>query len=157
VPTTNLKLKDNKIDNNHINLTNIEAEIAVIGCLLWDNRSYEKIADFLTEEHFTDENNKEIFKIIKNLLDKNLLVTPVTLKNHLQELNTEGIDIIAYLNQIKETAPSSYNTSQFANILYDLHVKRSLISIGNDIIHTAIDNKAELNGKEQIEDAENNL
>ena len=28
---------------------NFDAEIAVIGCLLWDNRSYEKIADFLTD------------------------------------------------------------------------------------------------------------
>ena len=35
-------------------LTNFDAEIAVIGCLLWDNRSYEKIADFLHENHFSD-------------------------------------------------------------------------------------------------------
>ena len=31
---------------------NFDAEIAVIGCLLWDNRSYEKIADFLTRRSF---------------------------------------------------------------------------------------------------------
>ena len=46
-------------------LTNYDAEIAVIGCLLWDNRSYEKIADFLNEAHFADINNKKIFKTIK--------------------------------------------------------------------------------------------
>ncbi len=40
---------------------NFDAEIAIIGCLLWDNRSYEKIADFLTEDHFNDENNKKYF------------------------------------------------------------------------------------------------
>ena len=45
-------------------LSNIDAEIAVIGSLLWDNRGYEKIADFLTEDHFTDLNNKKIFKIM---------------------------------------------------------------------------------------------
>ena len=28
-------------------LSNIEAEIALIGCLLWDNRNYEKISDFI--------------------------------------------------------------------------------------------------------------
>ena len=33
-------------DNNFYNkFQNIEAEIAVIGCLLWDNRNYEKIAN----------------------------------------------------------------------------------------------------------------
>ena len=59
-------------------LENFEAEIAVIGCILWDNRSYEKIADFLTEDHFTNIDNKNIFKIIKKLLDQNILVTPIT-------------------------------------------------------------------------------
>ena len=38
--------------------SNIEAELALIGCLLWDNRNYEKIADFLSEEHFIDNNIK---------------------------------------------------------------------------------------------------
>ena len=40
---------------------NFEAEIALIGCILWDNRNYEKISDFLAEEHFVDENNRIIF------------------------------------------------------------------------------------------------
>ena len=62
---------------------NIEAEIAIIGCLLWDNKNYEKIADLINEDHFTDENNKIIYKTIKNLLDKNSLVSPITLKNYL--------------------------------------------------------------------------
>ena len=43
-------------DNNKLEINdkflNFDAEIAVIGCLLWDNRSYEKIADFLTPDHF---------------------------------------------------------------------------------------------------------
>ena len=71
-------------ENNFYNkFQNIEAEIAVIGCILWDNRNYEKIADLLNDDHFTNKNNKIIFKTIKNLLDKNLLVSPITLKNHL--------------------------------------------------------------------------
>ena len=53
---------------------NFDAEIAIIGCLLWDNRSYEKIADFLTEDHFSDLKNKTIFSTIKKLLDKDLYV-----------------------------------------------------------------------------------
>ena len=66
----------NNFDNK---FQNIEAEMAVIGCLLWDNRNYEKIADLLLEEHFTNKNNKIIFKTIKNLLEKNILVSPITI------------------------------------------------------------------------------
>ena len=51
--------------------SNIDAEIALIGCLLWDNRNFEKISDFLDENHFTDQNHQMIFKQIKDLLNKN--------------------------------------------------------------------------------------
>jgi len=86
VPLSNLQSVQNK-ENQEISekFQNFDAEIAVIGCLLWDNKSYEKIADFLTEDHFIDLNNKNIFKTIKRLLDKNTLVTPITLKNYLEE------------------------------------------------------------------------
>ena len=112
---------------------NFNAEIAIIGCLLWDNRSYEKIADFLTEDHFIDLNNKNIFSTIKRLLDKNILVTPITLKNYLEENNEGAFDNYTYLNQIKDSAPSTQNAHQYAKLLYDLHIKRSLIGIGQTI------------------------
>ena len=124
---------------------------------MWDNRSYEKIADFLNEEHFADENNREIYKIIRKLLNQNILVTPVTLKNHLHENDLSGIDNLTYLNQIKDSAPSTHNAFQYAMLLYDLHIKRSLISIGNEIISNAAVNENDLDGKSLIENAENSL
>ena len=54
---------DNYKDKSKEKFTNIEAEIALIGCILWDNRNYEKIVDFLNENHFTNENNKIIYLI----------------------------------------------------------------------------------------------
>ena len=32
--------------------TNVEAEQALIGSILWDNKNYEKVADFLEDKHF---------------------------------------------------------------------------------------------------------
>ena len=138
---------------------NFDAEIAVIGCLLWDNRSYEKIADFLTENHFTDLNNKSIFSTIKKLLDKNILVTPITLKNYLDDDNDNKtqFDNFKYLNQIKDTAPSTQNAYQYAKLLYDLHIKRSLIGIGQNIVQETLTNENELEGLGLIENAENDL
>ena len=136
---------------------NFDAEIAVIGCLLWDNKSYEKIADFLTEDHFIDLNNKNIFKTIKRLLDKNILVTPITLKNYLEENDKDSFDNYTYLNQIKDAAPSTQNAYQYARLLYDLHIKRSLIGIGKNIIQDTISNEEDLEGINLIENAENDL
>ena len=136
---------------------NFDAEIAVIGCLLWDNKSYEKIADFLIEDHFIDLNNKNIFKTIKRLLDKNILVTPITLKNYLEENDKDSFDNYTYLNQIKDSAPSTQNAYQYARLLYDLHIKRSLIGIGQNIIQDTISNEEDLEGINLIENAENDL
>ena len=43
---------------------NIEAEQALIGSILWDNKNFEKVADFLEDKHFVDPNNQIIFKTI---------------------------------------------------------------------------------------------
>ena len=68
--------------NEDNNFSNTDAELAIIGCILWDNKNYEKVSDFLNESHFVDETNKIIFTTIKNLLDKNIHVSPITLKNY---------------------------------------------------------------------------
>ena len=120
MPNIDLKIEDfsaNQKNNKLDKLTNIDAEIAVIGCILWDNRSFEKISDFLNENHFADNNNRNIYKIIKKLLNNNILVTPVTLKNHLQENEFQGINYLTYLNQIKDSAPSTHNAFQYANVV----------------------------------------
>ena len=154
----NLQSDQNK-ENQEISekFQNFDAEIAVIGCLLWDNKSYEKIADFLIEDHFIDLNNKNIFKTIKRLLDKNILVTPITLKNYLEENDKDSFDNYTYLNQIKDSAPSTQNAYQYARLLYDLHIKRSLIGIGKNIIQDTISNEEDLEGINLIENAENDL
>ena len=158
MPLNNLQSVRNK-ENKEVSekFQNFDAEIAVIGCLLWDNKSYEKIADFLIEDHFIDLNNKNIFKTIKRLLDKNILVTPITLKNYLEENDKDSFDNYTYLNQIKDSAPSTQNAYQYARLLYDLHIKRSLIGIGKNIIQDTISNEEDLEGINLIENAENDL
>ena len=36
--------KENKTDAENEIFSNTDAEIALIGCILWDNRNYEKIS-----------------------------------------------------------------------------------------------------------------
>ncbi len=146
----------NKEKDNNYNFSNIEAEIALIGCLLLDNRNYEKISDFLSEEHFVDENNQIIFKTIKNLLEKNILVSPITLKNYLPD-DENNIDKMKYLSQIRDSAPSTQNTYNYAKLIYDLHIKRNLVGIAHNIIQETNSKNTDLEGENLIENAENDL
>ena len=144
-----------KVTNNDDLFSNTEAELALIGCILWDNRNYEKVSDFLNENHFVDETNKIIFSTIKNLLDKNILVSPITLKNYLPE-DKNNLNKVNYLNQIKDSAPSTQNTFNYAKIIYDLYVKRNLVGIAHNIIQETNSNNNNV-VENLIENAENDL
>ncbi len=149
----NFSSNENKIIEN---FSNIDAEVALIGCILWDNRNFEKISDFIDDFHFTDKNHQIIFKKIKELLNKNILVSPITLKNYLSNDNF-GIEITKYLNLIKDSSPSTQNTYQYAKIIYELYIKRTLVGIGQNIIHDTFDTNTENTGELLIENAENDL
>ena len=144
-----------KVTNNDDLFSNTDAELALIGCILWDNRNYEKVSDFLNENHFVDETNKIIFSTIKNLLDKNILVSPITLKNYLPE-DKNNLNKVNFLNQIKDSAPSTQNTFNYAKIIYDLYVKRNLVGIAHNIIQETNSNNNNI-VENLIENAENDL
>ena len=137
------------------NFANIDAEIALIGCILWDNKNYEKVSDFLDENHFVDETNKVIFSTIKNLLDKNVLVSPITLNNYLPE-DHENFNKVSYLNQLKDSSPSTQNTYNYGKIIYDLYVKRNLVGVAHNIIQEANSDSSKT-AENLIENAENDL
>jgi len=141
-----------KEDNN---FSNTEAELALIGCILWDNKNYEKVSEFLNENQFVDETNRIIFSTIKNLLDKNTLVSPITLKNYLPEDN-EKLNKVDYLNQLKDSSPSTQNTYNYGKIIYDLYVKRNLVGVAHTIIQETNTNN-NITAENLIENAENDL
>ena len=149
-------LNSNQISSNREdNYSNTDAELAVIGCILWDNKNYEKVSDFLNENHFVDETNKIIFSTITKLLDKNVLVSPITLKNYLPEDN-EKLNKVNFLNQIKDSTPSTNNTYNYGRIVYDLYIKRNLIGVAHNIIQETNSNTSE-SAENLIEIAENDL
>ena len=149
-----INTNQNKGNDDH-NFSNTEAELALIGCILWDNRNYERVSDFVNENQFVDETNKVIFSTIKSLLDRNILVSPITLKNYLPE-NNNNINKVNFLNQIKDSAPSTQNAYNYGKIIYDLYVKRNLVGIARNIINETSSNNDKL-AENLIENAENDL
>ena len=54
-----INTNQSRTDDENI-FSNTEAELALIGCILWDNRNYEKVSDFINENQFVDQTNKVI-------------------------------------------------------------------------------------------------
>ena len=50
--------------------SNIEAEQALLGAILVNNKAYEKVGEFLKPEHFYDPAHQRIFRAIATLIDR---------------------------------------------------------------------------------------
>src|SRR5277367_4354329 len=87
-----------------------------------------------------------------------VVLTPLTLHATMKadpgvmELGGQG-----YFDELRKAAPAIPNIRDFANIIADLAMRRSLIRIGEDIVNTAYDAPTEKTSKEQIEEAEKAL
>jgi replicative DNA helicase len=60
---------------------NFEAEMALLGALLANNKAFDKVSEFLRAEHFADERHGRIYDACAKLIQRGTVANPVTLKN----------------------------------------------------------------------------
>ena len=59
---------------------NVEAEMALLGAILVDNRSFERVSEFLRPEHFVLSEHARVFDACGRLIERGQIADPVTLK-----------------------------------------------------------------------------
>ena len=132
----------------------IEAEQAVIGGLLLDNRAWEKIADKLVEEDFYRYDHRLLFSAIRELESNNDPFDAVTLSRCLEKKNLlDKAGGLIYLGRLAKETPSASNIEAYANIVREKSVLRQLISVGTDISSSGYQPDGR-DSKELLEDAE---
>jgi replicative DNA helicase len=137
---------------------NLEAEAAFIGAALIDNRVLEELAVPLRPEHFFEPLHTRIYERILVLLDKQMVVTPVTLKPYfeadeaLKEMGGTG-----YLARLTADGQGLLAPRELAQQIYDLALLRELVSVGRELVEGALDTSEEVEPMRQIELAEASL
>ncbi len=137
---------------------NVEAEKALLGAVLVNNRAYEKISEYLRPEHFILGEHGRIFDACGKLIERGQIADPVTLKNFFE--GAEGLADIggpAYLMDLAKAATTVINAGEYGHLVYDLHLKRQLIAIGEDMVNEAFGAEVAETANEQIEVAEQRL
>ncbi|WP_082125042.1 replicative DNA helicase [Aurantiacibacter luteus] len=138
--------------------TNLEAEAAFIGAVLIDNRVLEELTVQLRPEHFYAPVHARVFERILVLIDRQMVVTPVTLKPYfegdaaLKELGGTG-----YLAQLTADGQGLLAPRELAQQIYDLALLRELVTVGRDLVENALDTSEEVEPMRQIELAEARL
>jgi len=137
---------------------NIEAEQSLLGALLVNNEALQHIGDQLRAEHFYEPLHQRIFEAIHKFHDKGLIANPVTLKHFFdQDAALADIGGGGYLAKLAASAITVINISDYSQMVYDLALKRQLISIGEEVVNTAYQHQLDTPALNQIEEAEQKL
>jgi len=112
----------------------IEAEQAVIGGLMLHNRSWDKIADLVTEEDFYRHDHRLIYRAVSYLAEKSQPFDVVTISEWLDSNDSlEQAGGLSYIGTLAKNTPSAANIVAYAQIVRERSILRQLISIGNEI------------------------
>jgi replicative DNA helicase len=157
VPALDLRPVSNEAAIPHVP-ANVEAEQALLGTLLYDNAAFERLGDNLQPRHFFEPFHQRLFEAIEAHIRKGQLAEPILIA---QQFATDPafneLGGVRYLADLVDRAPPAANAPDYARSIYDLALRRDLIRIGGEIASTAQQGDAELDARDQIERAEQQL
>ena len=135
---------------------NLEAEQALLGCLMFDNAAFERLSDRLRGSHFFEPFHQRLYSAIEDHIRQGLLAEPTILMERFkQDPAFQEFGGLRYLADLVDRAPPAANAPDYARVVYDLALRRDLIRIGGDIIKEAPE--PETAALDQIERAEQSL
>ncbi len=116
---------------------NLEAEAAVLGNMILDEKALVAAMDKLDEDSFYATANKTVFNAIAALFEEGVPVDLVTLSDKLGD-KLESVGGIAYITKLANNVFTSENLSQYIDIVNDKKKLRSLIEASGQIIDMCI-------------------
>lgn len=112
----------------------IEAEQSLLGGLMLDHKSWDKVADVVTANDFYRKDHRLIFAAIATLAEganpSDVVTVSECLENSGQLEEAGGLE---YLATLANETPGAANARSYAKILRERSMLRSLITAGNEI------------------------
>ena len=137
---------------------NIEAEAALLGALMIDNRLVEDVQIRLQPHHFFEPLHGRIYEAVLRLTDRNMVANPVTLRPLFEaDEAMREVGGAAYLAQLTGSGAAVIGARDFAAQIYDLALLRALVGVGRDLVEGALDTSEDVAPLAQIERAESEL
>ncbi|RWX18459.1 replicative DNA helicase, partial [Rhizobium leguminosarum] len=137
---------------------NIEAEQALLGAILMNNDAYYRVSDFLKPIHLYEPLHRKIFEVAGDIIRMGKIANPVTIKTFLKADEKVGdMTVSQYLASLVSNAVTVINAEDYGRAIYDLALRRALITIGEDVVNIAYDAPLDMPPQSQIEDTERRL
>lgn len=129
---------DQQIAQLRIPPHSMEAESSVLGGLLLDNKSWELVADLLSEGVFYRYEHRQVFLGINALLNASRPADVITVYEYLQSIGkAEEVGGLGYLNALAQYVPSASNIRRYAEIVRERAILRKLVTASDEIATNA--------------------
>ncbi len=133
----------------------LEAEQALLGCILLDNEIQRDILSEIQPDDFYSEAHRSIFASMQTIFMKSIPVDFVTLTNQLEvEKKLETVGGIDYISFLTNSVPSAANFQHYLEIVKDASARRHLISTSQKIINNTFEST---NGDDAMRYAEKEI
>jgi replicative DNA helicase len=137
---------------------NLEAEQALLGALLANNKAYERVSEFLAPQHFADGVHGRIFAAIQRRIEAGQLADAVTLRAEFEHNGLlDEVGGPAYLAQLLSAMVGVINAGEYGRVVHDCWLRRQLVDLGEVVVNRAFGAEPELDGRQQMEAAEQAL
>ena len=111
---------DKSVEKLKVPPHSIEAEQSVLGSMLIDPESWDKVAELVTDTDFYNRSHQIIFRAIIRLLNNSNPVDLITVSEELEKHDElEDAGGFAYLGELAKNTPSSANVVSYAQIISD--------------------------------------
>ncbi|MCX5809465.1 MAG: replicative DNA helicase [Proteobacteria bacterium] len=132
---------------------NLEAEESILGGLLIDPESINKVVDLINTEDFYKDAHGKIYDAMIGLYEKNEPIDIVTVSSSVRDKGIlDKIGGATYLNTLVDLMPSAANITQYAKMVREKALLRNLINVATEIVEKGFDLDVNVDG--YIDDAE---
>lgn len=108
---------------------NLEAEMAVLGSMMLDEKAMSTVIELLDQNSFYNDSHRKIFEAICNLYNANKAVDLVTVNDELKRLGVgDSIGGVSFLTELVNSVPSAANVIHYARLVREKNILRSLIN-----------------------------
>lgn len=136
--------------------SNIEAEQALLGAILFDNFAYERLSDHLKAGHFYEPFHQRLFAAMEDSIRRGHLAEPILIVEKFSDDQAfHELGGLRYLADLVVRAPPAANAADYGRTIYDLALRRELLRLSGDMARNATD--PALTGIEHIEAIEESL
>lgn len=135
----------------------IEAEQALLGAMLMNNEVVDRL-HFVMPHHFFEAVHERIYEHVLVMREKLQTASPITLKPFFEsDPALAEVGGASYLAKLATSAVNIFNIEELGKLVVDMHDRRILISIGEEMVNTAYEADIDISANDQIETSEQQL